>query len=72
MDLGLVGKRALVVGGSRGIGYATAEALAAEGATIVSAARTRGALDNARGRLLRHGRTVLAIPADTSQCGTWF
>ena len=66
MDLGLIGKRALVVGGSRGIGYATADALAAEGATVVIAARTRETLDNARGRLLRHGRTVLAISVDTT------
>ena len=36
MDLGLKGKRALVVGASRGLGFATAKALAAEGVHTVS------------------------------------
>lgn len=40
MDLGLNGKRALVLGASRGLGAAIARALAAEGATVVAAARS--------------------------------
>lgn len=40
MDLGLNNKKALVVGASRGLGAAIARALAAEGATVVAAARS--------------------------------
>ena len=39
MDLGLRGRRVLITGGSRGIGLAVAEALAAEGAAIGLVAR---------------------------------
>lgn len=42
MDLALNGRVAIVTASSRGIGRATAERLAAEGATVVSAARTGG------------------------------
>jgi 3-oxoacyl-[acyl-carrier protein] reductase len=39
MDLGLKGRRALVMGGSRGLGLATAEALIGEGARVAVCAR---------------------------------
>lgn len=39
MDLGLSGKRALVLGASRGLGAVIAQTLAAEGATVIAAAR---------------------------------
>ena len=39
MDLGLTGKRALVLGGNRGIGFGIARALAREGADVLIAAR---------------------------------
>jgi 3-oxoacyl-[acyl-carrier protein] reductase len=47
MDLGLEGRVAIVGGGSKGIGRATAMMLAAEGARVVIAARGQPALDEA-------------------------
>jgi 3-oxoacyl-[acyl-carrier protein] reductase len=51
MDLGLDGRRALVVGGSAGIGYQTALQLAAEGADVTIAARDEGNLLRASERI---------------------
>ena len=47
MDFGLQGKRALVTGGSRGIGKAVARALAREGCQVAICARGREALEAA-------------------------
>ena len=47
MDLGLVGKVAIVTGGSRGLGLAAAHALVAEGANVVVCARGAAALAHA-------------------------
>lgn len=66
MDLQLTGKRAVVTGGSRGIGYAVADALAAEGAHVVLVARDQATLDSAAERLSRHGGRTLAAVADTT------
>jgi 3-oxoacyl-[acyl-carrier protein] reductase len=45
MELGLAGKRALVVGASKGLGKAIALALLQEGMEVVAAARSRGAIE---------------------------
>jgi NAD(P)-dependent dehydrogenase (short-subunit alcohol dehydrogenase family) len=66
VDLQLTGKRAIVTGGSRGIGYAAAAALVTEGADVALVARDGAALDDAADRLSGHGRRVLAVVADTS------
>lgn len=50
MDLQLEGTVAIVTGASRGLGAAAALALAAEGAGVVAAARSRDALDRLAGR----------------------
>jgi NAD(P)-dependent dehydrogenase (short-subunit alcohol dehydrogenase family) len=42
MDLGLDGKRALITGSTAGIGFATAEAFAREGAHVIVNGRTQG------------------------------
>jgi len=47
MDLGLTGRVALVTGGSKGIGFGIARALAAEGAKVAIASRDRDAVDAA-------------------------
>ena len=47
MDLGLADKAYLVTGGSRGLGFATAQALVAEGAKVVIAARDEQAVSDA-------------------------
>ncbi len=56
MDLGLTGKRALVLGGNRGIGLGIAAALAAESADVLIAARDKERLAAAAGELRKLGR----------------
>jgi 3-oxoacyl-[acyl-carrier protein] reductase len=55
MDLGLEGRVALVTGGSKGIGFGIARALAAEGAKVALASRSREAIDAAAAELGGHG-----------------
>jgi NAD(P)-dependent dehydrogenase (short-subunit alcohol dehydrogenase family) len=65
VDLELTGKRALVTGGSRGIGLAVADRLAAEGADVALLARDHDALERATAHVGRHRTRVLARPTDT-------
>jgi 3-oxoacyl-[acyl-carrier protein] reductase len=51
MDLGIAGRRALVLGGNRGIGFGIAKAFAAEGADVAIAARDRDRLTAAAAEL---------------------
>ena len=67
MDLQLTGKRALITGGSRGIGKAIARALAAEGAAVAIVARDESALKLAAEELREEaGGHVVAIPGNTA------
>ena len=66
MDLGLDGKRAIVTGGSRGIGKAVARTLATEGCDVVVAARHEGPLAEAAATLSAEtGRRVEPVTVDT-------
>jgi len=60
----LSGKLALVTGASRGIGAATAEALAAAGAHVIMVARTPAALEEVEERIHRDGGTATIAPLD--------
>ena len=62
----LAGRVAIVTGGSRGIGLATAEALRAEGADVLVCGRSRPVLDEARSRIKAApgGGRVAAVAAD--------
>ncbi|MEK9664975.1 MAG: SDR family oxidoreductase [Candidatus Nanopelagicales bacterium] len=61
MDLGLDGRRYVVTAASRGLGFATAAALAADGAHTIIAARPSAALDAALAAL---GPRAAAVPVD--------
>jgi 3-oxoacyl-[acyl-carrier protein] reductase len=65
VDLGLRGRVAIVGGGSRGIGRASAMMLAAEGARVVIAARNEEDLRRAAAQIEREtGSEAVAVPAD--------
>ena len=57
MDLGLNGKVALITGGSKGIGRACAETLAAEGCDVMIVARTEATLQETAAALRRSKRS---------------
>ena len=67
MTKGLEGKLALVTGASRGIGAATAIALAAEGAHVVITARTAKDLESVEERIFDAGGSATIAPLDLTQ-----
>lgn len=62
----LQGKVAIVTGASSGIGEATAIALAAEGATVVIAARRSDRLESLAEKITAKGGVALAVTADVT------
>jgi 3-oxoacyl-[acyl-carrier protein] reductase len=69
MDLGLKDRVAIVTGSSKGLGFASARALVAEGCRVVICARTPNPLQEARRRLaeIAPDDHVLAIVTDVSR-----
>jgi NAD(P)-dependent dehydrogenase (short-subunit alcohol dehydrogenase family) len=66
MDLQLNGKRAVVAGSTAGVGLATAQLLAREGAAVVINGRTKARVDEAVGQVRRadRGANVSGVAAD--------
>ena len=69
MELGLTGRRAIVTGGSKGLGQAIAAELLAEGAAVAICARHAGELEEAAAGLRKAaapGQQLLALPCDVT------
>src|SRR5258705_10227143 len=62
MTPSLASRIALVTGGSRGIGYAPARALARAGAHIVAVARTQGGLEELDDEIRKDGGSATPVP----------
>ena len=63
----LTGRLALVTGASRGIGAATAEALARKGAHVILTARTSDALEEVEDRIHQAGGSATIAPMDLTE-----
>ena len=62
----LSGKIAIIAGASSGMGAATAQLFAAQGATVVLGARSAGALEKLAGEINAAGGKALAVPTDAT------
>jgi 3-oxoacyl-[acyl-carrier protein] reductase len=67
MDLGLSGRRAVVTGGSKGLGKAIAAELLAEGAEVVICSRNEAELEATAAELRKPGGTVIAFCCDVTE-----
>ena len=67
MDLGLRERVYVVTGGSKGLGFASAQALAADGARVVVSSRSQQSVDEAVRRL---GDAARGVAADNADSGT--
>jgi 3-oxoacyl-[acyl-carrier protein] reductase len=66
MDLGIAGRVAIVTASSKGLGRASAVALAAEGVDVVLCARGREALEETAESIRAAGGRALAVTADVT------
>jgi 3-oxoacyl-[acyl-carrier protein] reductase len=66
MDLGLAGRRAVVTGGSKGLGKAIAAELLTEGAEVVICSRNEAELEATAAELRKSGGTVFALRCDVT------
>jgi 3-oxoacyl-[acyl-carrier protein] reductase len=66
MDLGISGKVAMVIGGTRGIGREISEELGREGCRVVVAARRQDSIDETVAAIMAHGGQASGISADLS------
>jgi 3-oxoacyl-[acyl-carrier protein] reductase len=66
MDLGIAGRVAIVTASSKGLGRASAAALAAEGVGVVLCARGREALEETAESIRAAGGRALAVTADVT------
>jgi 3-oxoacyl-[acyl-carrier protein] reductase len=70
MELGLDGKTAIVLGGTAGIGLASAARFAREGAKVAICGRNADRLEAARALIAQAGSKVLAIRADVADAAS--
>ncbi len=63
----LQGKTAIITGGNSGVGAATAQLFAREGANVVISARRVAALEEVAARIQAAGGRVLSVPTDISK-----